>query len=185
MEVADKLLHLPETFPAAYLQIYDPIVPICLKLSRALQYLHLEAMLGSNAPQLDRVSLMVDSFGRRLRKCLAVPADHETLVKDLSAWHKQAVTRARRQRLADFTQEVYQFTQRGDSYLAHKTLQKLRPWQPQPKTQLVKDGYLMAAEEELKLSRNMRKQCSKGMKGCNLRSAACCQRSQPPFFRST
>ena len=80
------------------------------------------------------------------------PADHETLVKDLSTWHKQAVTRARRQRLADFTQEVDQATQRGNSYLAHKTLQKLRPWRPQPKTQLVnKDGYLMAAEEELKL----------------------------------
>ena len=79
-------------------------------------------------------------------------ADHETLVKDLSTWRKQAVTRARRQRLADFAQKVDQSTQRGDSYLAHKTLQKLRPWQPQPKTQLVnQDGYLMAAEEELKL----------------------------------
>ena len=31
-------------------------------------------------------------------------------------------------------------------------MQKLRPWQPQPETQLVNnDGYLMAAEEELKL----------------------------------
>ena len=38
LEVADKLLHLPETFPAAYLQIYDPIIPICLKLSTA-QYI--------------------------------------------------------------------------------------------------------------------------------------------------
>ena len=79
-------------------------------------------------------------------------ADHETLVRDLSMWHKQAVTKARRQRLADFTNEVDQSTQRGNSYQAHKTLQKLRPWQPQPKTQLVNaDGYLMAAEEELKL----------------------------------
>ena len=61
LEVADKLLHLPETFPAAYLQIYDPIIPICLKLSGAL--LDLEAMLGSNAPQLDRVSLMDSIVG--------------------------------------------------------------------------------------------------------------------------
>ena len=63
LEVADKLLHLPETFPAAYLQIYDPIIPICLKLSGALQYLDLETMLGSNAPQLDRASLMESIVG--------------------------------------------------------------------------------------------------------------------------
>ena len=82
-------------------------------------------------------------------------ADHEILVQDLSMWHKQAVTRAHRQRLADFTHEVDQSTQSGNSYQAHKTLQKLRPWQPQPKTQLVNnDGYLMAAEEELKLMQN-------------------------------
>ena len=45
-------------------------------------------------------------------------ADHETLVQDLSMWHKQAVTRARRQRLADFTHEVDQSTQSGNSYQA-------------------------------------------------------------------
>ena len=63
LEVADKLLHLPETFPAAYLQIYEPIIPICLKHSGALQYLDLETMLGSNAPQLDRTSLMESIVG--------------------------------------------------------------------------------------------------------------------------
>ena len=57
LEVADKLLHLPETFPASYLQLYDPLVPQCLKLSGSLQFIDLEAMLGSNAPQLDLASL--------------------------------------------------------------------------------------------------------------------------------
>ena len=54
LEVADKLLHLPETFPASYLQLLDPLVPQCLKLSGSLQFIDLEAMLGSNAPELDR-----------------------------------------------------------------------------------------------------------------------------------
>ena len=57
LEVADKLLHLPETFPASYLQLYDPLVPQCLKLSGSLQFIDLAAMLGSNAPQLDLASL--------------------------------------------------------------------------------------------------------------------------------
>ena len=106
-----------------------------------------------NAMATKRMWAHLTALDEDLENASLSPADHETLVKDLSTWHKQAVTRARRQRLADFTQEVDQSTQRGDSYLAHKTLQKLRPWQPQPKTQLVnKDGYLTAAEEELKLT---------------------------------
>ena len=29
LDIADTLLHLPETFPAAYLKIYDPIITQC------------------------------------------------------------------------------------------------------------------------------------------------------------
>ncbi|CAE7439908.1 unnamed protein product [Symbiodinium natans] len=82
-------------------------------------------------------------------------ADHEVLVNDLATWHKQAVSLAKKQRVADFTKEVDHSANTGDSYLSHKTLKALRPWQPQPKTQLVnQDGYLMAAEEELLLMKD-------------------------------
>ena len=63
LEVADRLLHLPETFPASYLQLYDPLVPQCLKLSGSLQFIDLETMLGSNALQLDRASLQDSIVG--------------------------------------------------------------------------------------------------------------------------
>ena len=87
-----------------------------------------------------------------LRSHSLTQADHEVLVNDLATWHKQAVLLAKKQRVADFTKEVDHAANTGDSYLSHKTLKTLRPWQPQPKTQLVnQDGYLMAAEEELQL----------------------------------
>ena len=45
--IADTLLHLPETFPAAYLKVYDPIITQCPRLSWALQHFDLADMLDS------------------------------------------------------------------------------------------------------------------------------------------
>ena len=44
LQVANQLLYLPDTFPAAYLQIYDPIIPACLKIPRALELLDLSTL---------------------------------------------------------------------------------------------------------------------------------------------
>ena len=55
--IADTLLHLPETFPAAYLKVYDPIVTQCLRLSGALQHFDLAEMLDCPVPQLDKARL--------------------------------------------------------------------------------------------------------------------------------
>ena len=52
--IADTLLHLPETFPAAYLKVYHPIITQCLRLSGALQHVDLAAMLDCPVPQLDQ-----------------------------------------------------------------------------------------------------------------------------------
>ena len=41
-----------------------------------------------------------------LRSHSLTQADHEVLVKDLATWHKQAVSLAKKQRVADFTKEV-------------------------------------------------------------------------------
>ena len=55
--IADTLLHLPETFPAAYLKVYDPIITQCLRLSGALQHIDLADILSFQIPQLDKTRL--------------------------------------------------------------------------------------------------------------------------------
>ena len=55
--IADTLLQLPETFLAAYLKVYDPIITQCLRLSGALQHFDLAEMLDCPVPQLDKARL--------------------------------------------------------------------------------------------------------------------------------
>ena len=61
--IADTLLHLPETFPAAYLKVYDPFITQCLGLSGALQHFDLAEMLGCSVPQLDKARLLESLVG--------------------------------------------------------------------------------------------------------------------------
>ena len=61
--IADTLLHLPETFPAAYLKVYNPIITQCLRLSGALQHFDLAKMLECPAPQLDKARLSESLVG--------------------------------------------------------------------------------------------------------------------------
>ena len=61
--IADTLLHLPETFPAAYLKVYDPIITQCLRLSGALQHFDLAEMLDCPVPQLDKARLSESLVG--------------------------------------------------------------------------------------------------------------------------
>ena len=77
-------------------------------------------------------------------------ADSSQLKEDLATWHKQAVTLARKQRARDFQDEVEDACRKGDAYLAHKTLRKLRPWEPQTRAQLQSpEGSLLTPQEEL------------------------------------
>ena len=63
-------------------------------------------------------------------------ADLEQSLEDLSTWHKQALNLARKERHRAFQAEVDEACAHHDSYIAHKTLKKLRPWTPQVKAQL-------------------------------------------------
>eukprot|EP00439_Symbiodinium_sp_Y106_P070032 s2013_g12.t1 len=77
-------------------------------------------------------------------------ADSSLLKEDLATWHRQAVTLARKQRAREFQDEVEEACRQGDAYLAHKTLRKLRPWQPQTRAQLQSsEGSLLTPQEEL------------------------------------
>ena len=68
----------------------------------------------------------------------------------LATWHRQAVTLARKQRAREFQDEVEEACRKGDAYLAHKTLRKLRPWEPQTRAQLQSsEGSLLTPQEEL------------------------------------
>ena len=102
-----------------------------------------------------RMWARLETLNEDLAQESITPADRESLVQDLSTWHKQAVSRARKQCLDAFTTEVDQATSKGNSHLARKMLQKLLPWKPQPCAQLVNaDGYLMDAKEELQLMKD-------------------------------
>ena len=82
-------------------------------------------------------------------------ADLEQSMEDLSTWHKQALNLARKERHRAFQAEVDEACAHHDSYIAHKTLKKLRPWTPQVKAQLQgPDGNLLDAPAELQLLRN-------------------------------
>ena len=82
-------------------------------------------------------------------------ADLEQSLEDLSTWHKQALNLARKERHRAFQAEVDEACAHHDSYIAHKTLKKLRPWTPQVKAQLQgPDGNLLDAPAELQLLRN-------------------------------
>ena len=63
LQVASQLLYLPNTFPASYLQIYDPILPMCLKIARTLEFLDLPKLLGSEAPQISLDCLQESIIG--------------------------------------------------------------------------------------------------------------------------
>ena len=63
IKIADTLLHLPETFPASYLKVYDPIIAQCLRLSGALQHVDLANMLACSVPQLDKARLSESLVG--------------------------------------------------------------------------------------------------------------------------
>ena len=63
LRVANQLLYLPDTFPAAYLQIYDPLLPTCLRIARTLEFLDLPKVLGSEAPQISLDSLQESIIG--------------------------------------------------------------------------------------------------------------------------
>ena len=77
-------------------------------------------------------------------------ADSSQLKEDLATWHRQAVTLARKQRAREFQDEVEEACRKGDAYLAHKTLRKLRPWEPQTRAQLQSsEGSLLTPQEEL------------------------------------
>ena len=77
-------------------------------------------------------------------------ADSLQLKEDLATWHKQAVNLARKQRAQEFQDEVEDACRRGDTHLAHKTLRKLRPWEPQTRAQLQSaEGSLLTPQEEL------------------------------------
>ena len=77
-------------------------------------------------------------------------ADASQLREDLATWHRQAVTLARKQRAREFQDEVEEACRKGDAYLAHKTLRKLRPWEPQTRAQLQSsEGSLLTPQEEL------------------------------------
>ena len=58
-----QLLYLPDTFPASYLQIYDSILPTCLKVARPRELLDLPSVLGCNAPQLSLENLQESIIG--------------------------------------------------------------------------------------------------------------------------
>ena len=77
-------------------------------------------------------------------------ADSSQLKEDLATWHRQAVTLARKQRARQFQHEVEEACRQGDAYLAHKTLRKLRPWEPRTRAQLQSsEGSLLTPQEEL------------------------------------
>ena len=77
-------------------------------------------------------------------------ADASQLREDLATWHRQAVTLACKQRAREFQDEVEEACRKGDAYLAHKTLRKLRPWEPQTRAQLQSsEGSLLTPQEEL------------------------------------
>ena len=77
-------------------------------------------------------------------------ADSSQLKEDLATWHRQAVTLARKQRAREFQDEVEEACRKGDAYLAHKTLRKLRPREPQTRAQLQSsEGSLLTPQEEL------------------------------------
>ena len=69
----------------------------------------------------------------------------------LERTYRQAVTLARKkQRAREFQDEVEEACRKGDAYLAHKTLRKLRPWEPQTRAQLQSsEGSLLTPQEEL------------------------------------
>ena len=80
----------------------------------------------------------------------AASSDASQLREDLATWHRQAVTLARKQRAREFQDEVEEACRKGDAYLAHKTLRKLRPWEPQTRAQLQSsEGSLLTPQEEL------------------------------------
>ena len=56
----------------------------------------------------------------------------------------------RLQRAREFQDEVEKACRKGDAYLAHETLRKLRPWEPQTRAQLQSsEGSLLTLQEEL------------------------------------
>ena len=63
IKIADTLLHLPETFPASYLKVYNPIIAQCLRLSEALQHVDLANVLACPVPQLDKARLSESLVG--------------------------------------------------------------------------------------------------------------------------
>ena len=81
--IADTLLHLPETFPAAYLKVYDPIITQCLRLSGALQHFDLAEMLDCPVPQLDKARLSESLVGYGFLTTAQYIADLFSAVSDL------------------------------------------------------------------------------------------------------
>ena len=81
--IADTLLHLPETFPAAYLKVYDPIITQCLRLSGALQHFDLAEMLDCPVPQLDKARLSESLVGYGFLTTAQYIADLFFAVSDL------------------------------------------------------------------------------------------------------
>ena len=81
--IADTLLHLPETFPAAYLKVYDPIITRCLRLSGALQHFDLAEMLDCPVPQLDKARLSESLVGYGFLTTAQYIADLFSAVSDL------------------------------------------------------------------------------------------------------
>ena len=81
--IADTLLHLPETFPAAYLKVYDPIITQCLRLSGALQHFDLAEMLDCPVLQLDKARLSESLVGYGFLTAAQYIADLFSAVSDL------------------------------------------------------------------------------------------------------
>ena len=59
LQVAKHLVNLPDT----PLHLCNPIIPVCLKIARALDFLDLSALLDCTAPQLSVANLQESKIG--------------------------------------------------------------------------------------------------------------------------